>query len=573
VRTIKKFTKAGLFLAALACVLPLSQARAQDNMQPVVTISISSFDDVMSRSEAIAQKVGQPDAMAMPKMMLGAEGPKGVDTTKPLGAVLQTDGTSFVPLIFLPVTDVEAFLQNPWMQDQAEMIGEADADGIYTLQAQQPFYMLPKNGWVFITNKQSLLEKTPENPVTLLSGLNEKYLLGIHGDLTPFTPEMINGLLMPLQMMAATNNDPAFQENFQRSMNQIKKVANELKTMTLGIAVDPSTVDLTIETIAVAKPNTDIGIQYTANADLTTDKSGFYQPEESILAIIGAATLMQSQIEQVKLQVQQGFNGALQNLQTEDLTDEERKLAEGILKSFHEVVDATIESGDIDMGVSVLPAGEVLAGSKIAQGDKLAETLKKLLEIAAEENPELKKGLEIEAETYKGYTFTKWSMPLSEAPEADNLPEHLRDRSATVCLGTKSDGVCLIAGVSDDPVATLKKAIDDSQANTGAPLPETVGRVSFENLGKFMEPFEEEGTPPLAQTLLEQGQGAEILVQSSYQENGAQSRVIITGEVLALIPPVLKPIMAGVEAGREAGRQLQLEIEAEDIEEIEIEAP
>ncbi len=98
---------------------------------PVVVVSIASYDKVMDAVGFIgrlAQRDGlEKQADAMITLFTQGKGLNGLDTKRPWGLVLNTDGSGFQPLGFLPITDL-----NKLLDATAGLIGpvEEKADGI-----------------------------------------------------------------------------------------------------------------------------------------------------------------------------------------------------------------------------------------------------------------------------------------------------------------------------------------------------------------------------------------------------------------------------------------------------------
>ena len=81
--------------------------------QPVLAVSVASYDKVMEDVGFIGrllQREGlEKQADAMITLFTQGKGLIGLDTKRPWGLVLNTDGFGFQPLGFLPVTDLKSF--------------------------------------------------------------------------------------------------------------------------------------------------------------------------------------------------------------------------------------------------------------------------------------------------------------------------------------------------------------------------------------------------------------------------------------------------------------------------------
>ena len=111
--------------------------------------------------------------------------------------------------------------------------------------------------------------------------------------------------------------------------------------------------------------------------------------------------------------------------------DEERQTAKAIVNQLLDVADATVKAAKMDCGASlVLKPGSLgfVAGGFVADGEKLADAVKKLAGLAAQKDPNFP-GVNFDAETYEGVTFHTAKIPL-RTPN-----EQVRDDSG------RSDGI------------------------------------------------------------------------------------------------------------------------------------
>ena len=83
-------------------------ALAQD--KPVAVVAFSSLDELMTDVAYLTEAAGAPEYGEMAQGFLGPM-TTGLDKSKPWGVAVMTDGTELKPLGFLPVTDLDTFLQ------------------------------------------------------------------------------------------------------------------------------------------------------------------------------------------------------------------------------------------------------------------------------------------------------------------------------------------------------------------------------------------------------------------------------------------------------------------------------
>ena len=169
----------GGLLAALALVLPLAQAGAQE-IKPVAVVSIASIDKLMADVEYLTAVGGSPD---MGKLATGMAGiyVNGIDRAKPLGAYVMMEGLEPVVTGFVPVKDLKAVLQT--LKNQG--IEPRDAGGgVQEINAGgQTIFLKEQAGWAFIGQKSAQLAKLPMDPSKLIGGLDQQYNIAVRVDM------------------------------------------------------------------------------------------------------------------------------------------------------------------------------------------------------------------------------------------------------------------------------------------------------------------------------------------------------------------------------------------------------
>ena len=251
-------------LLATPCVAPVeAQPSDSPDLKTVLVVSISGFDAFKNDVQAIAEASGLPQMM-MPFMMLGPQGPPGLDTTKPWGSVVQTDGQQYRVLAFVPVTDLEKTLALAKQFAQDAEIPEPDSDGVYEIDAQgQTVFMVQKGGWAYLSNEKDSLAEAPDDPAPLLDGLNESYAVAVKAVVENVPQEWRDkGLAMiesgmeggNQQLPGETPEQYAIRKRaVERSRDELAKLINETVAIQIGLGVEPDSkaVRLDIEMTAM----------------------------------------------------------------------------------------------------------------------------------------------------------------------------------------------------------------------------------------------------------------------------------------------------------------------------------
>ena len=92
------------------CALLIPAAPLQAQAKPVLVISISGVEALLSDIAYITEAAGMADFGRMAAMM-SEPYTKGIDKTRPVGIVITADNSGkFAALGFVPVTDLQALL-------------------------------------------------------------------------------------------------------------------------------------------------------------------------------------------------------------------------------------------------------------------------------------------------------------------------------------------------------------------------------------------------------------------------------------------------------------------------------
>ncbi|MEO0530759.1 MAG: hypothetical protein AAF266_09330, partial [Planctomycetota bacterium] len=180
--------------SAFACLAPttaLAQAVATpeaetdqevgSGLQTVAVAALAGYNPLLEDVDFIGELGGRPATADMVEGMLafftGGRGLEGLDKSRPLGVVLQTDGASFTPLACLPVADLTPMLE------LAENFGFEPIDagnGVYELELpEQVIYFQQVGEWTFVAQNAAALDQAPADPGQMLKKLVEQYDLGI----------------------------------------------------------------------------------------------------------------------------------------------------------------------------------------------------------------------------------------------------------------------------------------------------------------------------------------------------------------------------------------------------------
>ena len=191
------FSTLAIGLLFLTLAVP---ARAEDDgpaaeeMKPLLVASFAGFGELVDDLNFVGEVSNIEDLgtsmEGMLEMLTQGQGLAGIDRDRPWGLVVSTNGGAFQILGFVPLSDLEGFLDVV-----GAILGKAEdhGDGIYSVDlpdaipgteqlplpiAGQSVYFKQQGEWTFVSIGPEFLVDLPEDPVALLGDLKDQYDLG-----------------------------------------------------------------------------------------------------------------------------------------------------------------------------------------------------------------------------------------------------------------------------------------------------------------------------------------------------------------------------------------------------------
>ncbi|MDR1960131.1 MAG: hypothetical protein LBQ54_13990 [Planctomycetaceae bacterium] len=468
---MKKMKSTVLLIAAFwgivcAGIFARPSAVGAAEFKPVAVISLTDADTFIKTAKDVTAKAGFPDVMASFEQFVG--GIEVFNKTKPKGIVILSDGETFQGYAFAPVTD---FTELP-MASTLELENPSEGTYLLTLPNEWSVHFKQEKEWLFVSLTE--LPKTlPADPSVYLGGLEKKYLASVEINVENLPKQVCLSLLdVARVMIGMTMTDENIRVNFDSAIDQAEKALDQVKMIRYGFLIDPVTSDMVLEAYEEVFPDTEFAELLQQQSKRQTGSIGFFRPEDSLLAGILAFPIMEEQKEQLQSMTKLYFSQFREGHEGVGLDEKDSELLGQLIDNLENAVSGTIDAGKFDAGFSILNTSTVLGITTAAEGEKLADSLKRFVEEIVEKIPaEVGEHLKISVEKYKGYQLASFVFPLAECgfPE---LPDTSKNISLTLSFGTRNDSLCFAAGVNQNVTADLKKAIDASQ--TPVILPETV---------------------------------------------------------------------------------------------------
>jgi hypothetical protein len=404
------------------------------------------------------------------------QGLKGLDKKKPWGGVVLSDGGfSFKFLVFVPVSDVKGLVEvfaGPPFGFSAKDVG----NGVFEVQgpAPQAGFAKTQGNYTFFAQNAADLANLPKDPEALLDGLNKEYDFAVRAFVQNvpqiFRDQILGSLKMGMQLGLQPNpgEDPqAFalrKQLVEQQLTQLETLFKELDTFTVGAKID-----------GVAKTaNLDIGVTVTAGSemakqlakvgDVQTDHAGFLMPDAAV-SMSAVGVVSPQEIEQANAMIKSLSEQAKNEIDKDSSFPDAktRDTAKAILDDLVGVATKTIASGKIDFGATALLAPQsatIVAGGSVADGAGVESALKKFVEMAKSELPEIK----LDAGKLDGITLHTMTIPI---PDPDAQKAFGETADLVVGIGAKSVHVAFGRNANE----ALKKVVGYSAANTGKSVP------------------------------------------------------------------------------------------------------
>jgi hypothetical protein len=540
-----KIFKQATFVVAmlLGLVLPQMQVDAQTAAEkPMAIVAINNYGDLSKDLTYLLDLVGPPGTAQMLAQQ-GAGFAEMLDTTKPIGVIVQPDGIlGFKLLAFIPTNNVDQILQTLAVFG---IVGESTPEGLTKIDAGGTLIYIKKgNGWAFVSNTQEALATPPADPVALLGGLDKQYDVAVQGNIDAI-PAVFKQLMMSqievgmqqsIQQPLPNETEDAFEARramAQQGIQDVQKMINELESVTVGLNIDQTRQSVYLDVGITAKEGSDTAKQF-AYEDTTTQLAGFLT-ESTAVQMNLSSSFDPAQAEQINISLEALRTQVITQIQNDIAIPNEdlRALAIKAISTFMDVGKATLSSGKIDMAGSVdLTDGEisVVAAAVVPQAEQLDEIVREFVKIASEQDPSFP-DVEIDAQKNGDISFHVVRIPI---PEFESEARKAFGDAVEISIGMGPDRVYL--GVGKDNLKRLSDAIDASAANKGKKVSAALLRGSANKILQFAAEQSQDLILQQAAAAAASVAGKDsVSMELSSIKNGARYRIELEAGVLKAI--------------------------------------
>lgn len=494
----------GLVVAAVAT--PLAVAQTAGEAKPVAVVAFAGYDELMKDLNFIGELGDQKGASDMidqfVQMFTQGKGLAGFDKTKPIGAIIQTDGQMPSGAICLPVSDVNALL------DVAKGFGVTVTDmgdGVSQIKAPQGAgaFMKTTGSWAMLSMAPTMFEGLPEDPGAAFTALTKDYDVAVKLLMKnlpeSYRQQAIDAMTQGGQARRQNESDEEYaarQKMFEAQMAEMKEYFNDLDELTVGIKVDGEKKNALFDFAYTALPGTKLAKEIAANSNVKTDFAGFSKPEAAMnLSFASAGN--SPDVAQIKQAMETALaKGTAAIEKTDKIKDDASKAkAKEALEDFLGAVQATLEGGVTDGGAS-LELGDksftIVAGVYVADTAKVLDGIKKYAEVESTELPKV----ELDAETVGDVKFHNITYKIKAD---DEKAKELLTKNGEMIVGVGKKAVYFAMG--SDPVAAVKAAIAASAKSPKKAILPFEMTVGLTQALEFAKSVADEDKKPLIENL------------------------------------------------------------------------
>jgi hypothetical protein len=524
--------------ALFGTLLPLTNVLAQDSARdkPIAVVSIASYDRLMADLTYLTTTSGRPEVGGLAQF-LTEPFTRHMNTEQPAGILFTVADGEAKGVGFLPIPNLEELLDVVTERFGAD-VEELD-DGIKRVRLDQNVYVKQQGPWVFFTDAIGNLQKLPSDPASHLDGLEKKYDAALRLKVQNIPQEIRDAALKQVKAGLEMQLDPAL--GGERELNQdlarqlqknwlesVTMLIHETDELTVGWAVDSAGQRTFVDVTMTAVDGSKFARQMKILAEAKSSFTGFLLPQ-SAASFQASSKISSRDVEQTLALMKFLRQEALKGIDKDPNAPSQLK---DIVNEVLDVVDQTIENGQMDLGATVVlgpRSWKFVGGGYVADGQALAQAFQRVIDLARNE-PDVPE-VQFNADEHRGVSFHKLTVPI---PDDDRDTRKVLGEKLDVVIGTGQN--CLYVALGTDSDQLLKTVLDGSAERPAQSVPPAQLRVAVKPLIRFLASVDDdENLERLAETLDEVTGGDELRVSVTAITNGIQYRLEVQEGVLQVL--------------------------------------
>lgn len=508
--------------------------RAQESSadSPAAIISLKGIDGQLDDVTYLGTAAGFGDQMGMVPML--AQGYlQGIDTEKPLGAVVWFEGQEPRVLGMIPVTDIEAVL------DQIAGFGmNVDEEGdFYFLEGPNADIVLTVNGgYAFLSDTKEHLGTLPGSPGELLSGVAKENMLAaklfvqrIPAELRDMAvDQMRQGFESAMDEMDNGDLEELQRETNAMQMQQLIDMVQNSDQLEIGFGVEQSKEKLVFDMSFTGLEGSKIAKQAAA-MEGKSSKFGKFLLDSAAMNMNGFGVLLDEDKQNLKNLLESVKATAMEEMNDEgDMSDEEKEVVTGLVEDIFSLVNSSVDAGFVDFGAAVMmdeSSMNAAFGGSLADTSKFDSLIDKISDLATSQQ---EVGIEAGEASVSGVSFKKLTVTFPEDVEPE-VRDMLGD-SIDILMGRDGNEAYVALGTS--PTDAFETIMSNSASNSEFPA---VYNIRVLPILKFASSNAE--AAPVVQQLLDEypSENDKISIFSKVIPNGQQMRGEMDSDLLKLI--------------------------------------
>ncbi len=526
----------------VAALMPI-KAFAQSPPEPAVVVSVANITEQLADAKYLVDAAGFGQ-MAFLINVQADQFLKGVHSEKAAGILLYFDEETPQPnwLGFIPVKNMSDVLNT--ISNNLGQVEEGDDFATIITDNDQEILVKEANGYAFLSDKATMFENIPEDPQSFLGDLPSTYNMSakVFGQRIPESLreqaiDMIKeGYEAQLAQMENSGEDFAGglqQGNLDIQMKQLESMIQETDSLVLGFAADKESKSMYFDIEMTGLDGSTFAKRCEATANGKPTRFSGFVNEDSAFNMNSCFTILPEDAENYKKMISQLREQGIEELEVDgDISDEDLKKVEQAADELIEVIEQTLDEGVLDSGIiAKVKRGDVnlAMGSQVVNPGKIEKLVKDNISIVKDE---LGDDLQIKfnSGSHQGVTLHTlvFTVPEDEEELIANLGEEV-----TVILGIGEKSLYLAVG--NNPLATLKEAMDNSAAGTNKSHVAMQWNIYLAPIMKFAAGIENNEMVEMMAKKLEEAGNDRLGLTSSMTKNGMKMRFDAQDGVLRLI--------------------------------------
>ena len=211
--------------------------------------------------------------------------PVGIDTRRPWGLVVESNGQTLPIYGFAPVIDLGLTLAGPVAANKAK----PPIDGVYRIKvADQTWYVKQQGTWAVFANSRRGLDSVSAEPVKVLGGFERQYDLAIrvalkdlpaeHRDLARRWIKEGHQLTLPREPAESNLQHALRTALINQALRRAAELIDEGDTLLVGLSLDFRARRLIADVYLTYRPGSDMAESLAAPSKSETDFAGFLIP-------------------------------------------------------------------------------------------------------------------------------------------------------------------------------------------------------------------------------------------------------------------------------------------------------